>query len=61
MTYTTQDLLVVSEALSNAVVNGRFMSAEHAKAVFIKFLRDTGLDTPRDVKPIIKVEKVEVK
>lgn len=65
MTHTVQELVSLSEALTTAVVQGRFMSSEHAKAVFIKFLRDSGLDTPRvdvprEVKPI-KTETVEAK
>ena len=58
----TQDLVNVSIALSNAVVTGRFMSAEHAKAVWLKFLRGTGIDVSREFpKPIGKSVEIEAK
>lgn len=52
----TQDLLNISAALTNAVVSGRFMSAEHAKAIWLKILKDSGIDTPRQPK-VGEVEK----
>ena len=52
----------MSAALSNAVVNGRFMSAEHAKAIWLKFIREAGFDVPRESpKHIEKSVEIESK
>lgn len=49
----TQDLLNVAVALTEAVVKGRFMSAEHAKNIWLNILKVKGYDTEKK-KPEIK-------
>jgi hypothetical protein len=58
-----EDLKNLSSALSAAVAND-FMAREHAKSIWIHFLKSaTYLDVPKILQPIKKVEekKEEVK
>lgn len=55
---TTQDLVNMSAALTNAIA-ARFMSPEHAKKVWFKLLRDSQLDVPREQKPPLEAKASE--
>ncbi len=52
----TEDLVNLSSALVNAVVHGRFMSSEHAKNVWLNYLRDNGFDASK----IVSKKRVEI-
>ena len=52
-------LVNVASALDIAVRSGRFMSAEHAKSVWMKFLRENGFDAPREQKKVEHKEEAK--
>lgn len=54
-----QDLLFMSQALGIASQGSvKFMSPEHAKAIWVEYLRVSGFDVPKKNLPV-KQEKVE--
>lgn len=57
MILNSTDLLNISAALTNAVVDGRFMSTEHAKNVWLNILRNSGYDSEKK-KTEVRVETV---
>ena len=58
---TTQDVVNLSVALTNAVVSGQFMSRDHAKKIWLKLLRDSGFDVPQQFERFVEKPVEEVK